>query len=223
MNVRRLRTLAVLIMGALALTAFACGGSESGGSEATATSTTAPTAAAAVSPTETPGTPAAGTGDLALDTIVAALRSGDAEAIRPLIGFRSVACSTQPGLGGPPKCSAGQSEGDVVEVFMSVQCEGDYRTPDQIDGIASGLAQEELYAVYRVGSDYDSFAEQGFPTQYVAIVSIDLGGPGDSASQLLIGDGQIIGSVSSCVLPAREYVERLGLTDADAVVPPPVQ
>jgi hypothetical protein len=85
------------------------------------------------------------------------------------------------------------------------------------------LAQFTLYAVYRVPAGFgypgESFAEIGFPTEYVAIISTPAVGSEDAATQVLINHGRITGTVFSCALPPAQYVEQLGLTDA--LLPPP--
>ncbi len=82
-----------------------------------------------------------------------------------------------------------------------------------------------LYAVYRVTADFgfsgESHAELGFPTEYVAIISTPAVGIEDAATQVLINNGRITGTVFSCALPPAQYVEQLGLTNA--VLSPPAQ
>jgi hypothetical protein len=56
--------------------------------------------------------------------VIDALLSKDAKTIRPLIVFTSVPCTTDVGMGGPPKCPQGQTDGHLVDVFLYSTCEG---------------------------------------------------------------------------------------------------
>lgn len=189
-----------------------------------ATATRAATAAATIATTQ----PSGRTGVAELDPVIDALLSKDAKTIRPLIVFTSVPCTTAVGMGGPPKCPQGQTDGHLVDVFYSGVCEGEYKTPGAEEGIAQGLAQSTLYAVYRVPADF-RYAELGFLAEYVAIISrpaIKATEPAtrnieDAATLVLINHGRITGTVFSCALPPAQYVEQLGLTDA--VLPPAAQ
>ncbi len=214
-----------LILGTalVALLALAACGDGKEQPKATPSPATA-TAAPAASPTSAAPPTSGRTGIAELDPVIDALLSKDAKTIRPLIVFTSVPCTTAVGMGVAPTCPQGQTDGHPVDIFLSGVCEGEYKTPGAEDGIAQGLAQFTLYAVYRVTADFgfsgESYAEIGFPTEYVAIVSTPALGSDDVATLVLINNGRITGTVFSCALPPAQYVEQLGLTDA--VLPPPV-
>jgi hypothetical protein len=65
-----------------------------------------------------------------------------------LIQYITVGCTTADGLGGPPKCTSGQAEGTLVEVFPISEAEGHFARPDEIDRTLE-FTVDGLYAVYR--------------------------------------------------------------------------
>ena len=50
-----------------------------------------------------------------LDPVISAVLSNDLEARRALIHFTTAGCTNAQGLGGPPKCEPGQTEGTPVQ------------------------------------------------------------------------------------------------------------
>jgi hypothetical protein len=56
--------------------------------------------------------------------------------------------TTADGLGGPPKCASGQTEGTLVEVFPVGEAEGYFVRPEEIDRTLE-FTVDGLYAVYR--------------------------------------------------------------------------
>lgn len=207
-----------LALAAVLALASACDDGDTAEPTATPAATSEPTATAPA--TATPTAPTGRTGIPELDAVIDALRSGDPAAIELLLRFNSVPCTTAFGLGGPPKCGPGESDGDLVDVFLNFGCEGGYAAPEDAGRLAEGFASKPLYAVYRVPDDYgftnESYADLGFPTEYTAIVSDE---ERTAATELLIHEGGIIGTRFSCVAPPEEFVKALGLEDA--VLPPP--
>ena len=190
------------------IVAVACGGD---GATPTATprqplGTATEIASATGLPAASPTLPKS-TGIAELDAVIEALAARDREQLRSLVRLNAVPCTTEFGLGGPPKCEAGEQEGDIVEVFYSATCEGGYQR--DLDRIADGLARWSVYGAYRVGAGFgytsESFAELGFPTQYVVVV-YGAADPERLGTELLIADGRIVGSVFSCALPVRDLV-----------------
>ena len=64
------------------------------------------------------------TGVLELDKIVDAALRGDKDELKSLMKFNQVKCTLAEGLGGPPKCLAGEQDGTVVKVFPILDSEG---------------------------------------------------------------------------------------------------
>lgn len=59
-----------------------------------------------------------------LDAIVDAVLANDLARVRDLTHYASVGCTTTAGLGGPPKCQAGESAGMKVEAVPVMGAEG---------------------------------------------------------------------------------------------------
>ncbi len=201
--------LTLLACGTVALT-VACG---DGGS-------TAPTATAQETPQATERqTPSAGrTGVTEVDAFIDAMAADhgkkETPALSALIGFTKVACSATPeqGIGGPPACQLNEKDGELVDVFPTASCEGADLRPYEMDQVLMGLAESQLYAVYRAppGTRYDA--------DYAAIVYRTIEGTGDAASEALLAGGKIVGYFFSCVLSPAELVTQRGYTEA--VLPP---
>ncbi len=90
------------------------------------------------------------TGISGVDQAIEAVTSGDPAAIESLMRLTPIACTNDPGLGGPPKCAdapGSPAEGSEVHAFPAGQCEGawTYDLSPIIDGLVA--ASPELYAV----------------------------------------------------------------------------
>lgn len=95
------------------------------------------------------------------DAVIPALLAHDTEAIRELIHFSTIPCTTAEGLGGPPKCLEGEEEGTPVEAFPTLGSEGGHTRPEEIDTLISLLRTDELYAVY--GMSEQVYADEAYP------------------------------------------------------------
>ena len=67
---------------------------------------------------------------------------------RSLIQYTAIGCSTANGLGGPPPCAPGETEGTLIEVFPVGGAEGHYVRPEDID-LTLEFSVDTLYAVYQ--------------------------------------------------------------------------
>jgi len=105
-----------------------------------------------------------------IDIILAAVEIGDPQALRDLFRFTSTACTTAEGLGGPPKCRDGESDGTHVEVLPFLGPEGSFLRRDEI-GNFPGLNVTGLYAVYRVSENAYSEVEYPAGEYGVALVA----------------------------------------------------
>lgn len=215
-----MRGISKLLLIGMALTtvlvlAVACGDDDS--QEPADTPTTEATAGATatveVAPeTGTPPETEGATGIPELDTVIDALRSGDAEALRPLIEYREVACKADLQIGAPG-CGPDQEDGDLVEVFTYGACEGEFLRPEAIDLALDVLTETELYAVYRAPDD------ERYPAEFVAVVSSTSADTDGLGWAVLIQDGRIFRLSFSCAAPAEEFAERF----RDIVLPPVLQ
>ncbi len=110
------------------------------------------------------------TGMAEIDAIIEAVLANDLTAKRALIDYVTTPCTTTLGMGGPPKCQAGESDGTLVEVFPVLGQEGEFVRPQAIDSRLE-FAVEGLYAVYRIPGDADQ--EAYWPAGEYGIVFID--------------------------------------------------
>jgi len=84
----------------------------------------------------------------AVDRVITAGLAGGAEGLRPLLRYLTTPCTTREGLGGPPKCAAGEAEGTPVEVFPLGGPEGTFlRAGEPPAFLPSDITG--LYGVYR--------------------------------------------------------------------------
>ncbi len=186
-----------------ALLAIACGGD---GSSPTPTPTPAPTAAASPTAIATPvaGAPAE------VQAIVDAALSGDAEALRPLLGYAAVPCGPPVRmLGGPPLCREGEADGTPVDVFTTAACEGGYLRPDEIDRTLDTLSDIDFYAVYRWPEEFNT---PFFAYEYAAIFSRTFEGEGRVVG-LMINEGKLVHVAFGCFQTPEQFVEARQLED----------
>lgn len=114
-----------------------------------------------------PGVADATTGIDAVDRVIEAVLSKDAARVRSLLVFTSVGCTNADGLGGPPKCRAGEAEGTLVDVFPSLGAEGSHMRREDLDAWVP-LNVNLVYAVYRVSAQ--AYTEPAFPAGEYAIL-----------------------------------------------------
>ena len=95
-----------------------------------------------------------------IDLILAAVASGDAQAVRNLFDFTTTACKTVNAFGGPPACREGEAEGTPVEVLPFLGPEGSYLRKDEA-GNFPGLNVIGVYAIYQVSET--AYSEENFP------------------------------------------------------------
>jgi len=68
-----------------------------------------------------------------------------------LLQFIQIPCANVDGLGGPPACPEGVTEGTALEVFPNLGGEGSWATPEEMTTMFTNLNLQvkSLYAVYR--------------------------------------------------------------------------
>jgi hypothetical protein len=109
------------------------------------------------------------TGVLELDKIVDAALRGDKDELKSLMKFNQVKCTLAEGLGGPPKCLAGEQDGTVVEVFPILDSEGYFLRKADLENW-NGLDVSALFAVYEVSAS--AYSDENYPAGQYAIVFI---------------------------------------------------
>lgn len=84
-----------------------------------------------------------------IDVIIKAVAAGDAQELRNVFEYTTIACRTVNALGGPPPCREAEAEGTPVEVLPSRGPEGSFLRKDEAENFPA-LDVRGLYAVYRV-------------------------------------------------------------------------
>jgi hypothetical protein len=121
-------------------------------------------------PNDAANTPLPHSGVAELDAIIAIVLAGDTGALRSMLEFTRTHCTLAEGLGGPPKCLAGEPEGTPVEVLPFLGPEGHFIRKDDIESW-QGLDVSELFAVYQVSDT--AYTDENYPAGEYAIVFID--------------------------------------------------
>lgn len=127
------------------------------------------------------------TGIEEVDKVVDVVASGDIQMLRSLIQFTSTKCTTAEGLGGPPKCRAGEAAGTPVEVLPIFGSEGYFIHREDIDDW-SGVNANGLYAVYEVSPDFVS--EPDYPSGRYAVMFVDQ--QNEAVVSLRVDHGKIV-------------------------------
>jgi hypothetical protein len=115
-------------------------------------------------------TPMYRSGIAELDAITAIVLAGNTSALRSMLAFTRTHCTFAEGLGGPPKCLAGEPEGAPVEVLPFLGPEGHFVRKADIESW-EGLDVSELFAVYQVSDT--AYSDANYPAGEYAIVFID--------------------------------------------------
>jgi hypothetical protein len=114
-------------------------------------------------PSPTPTTP---TGIPYVDTVIAAVQSGDTQAIKALIVPSTVPCTTEKWLLRQPLCAEGEIEGTPVKTLPTLSDDlGHIRIKESNEW--QGIGQGRLYAVYRTGSY--TYSDEYYPAGEYAV------------------------------------------------------
>ncbi len=109
------------------------------------------------------------TGIAGIDTVIDTVLAGDQNDVSHLLQFIQLACTHADGLGGPPKCEDGETEGTVVSVFPFLGPEGHHmRYSDLGDWV--GIPATGVYTVYRVSPG--AYSDEFYPAGKYAVVFI---------------------------------------------------
>jgi hypothetical protein len=122
-----------------------------------------------------------------LNEIISAAQAGDLITLKSLVELRSIPCTTADGLGGHPKCLAGEAEGTLVEVLPLLSSEGTFLKKSELDTWM--LDVSELYAVYQVSDK--AFSDENYPAgEYALVFVADAEAP--TSITLQVRDGRIV-------------------------------
>lgn len=85
-----------------------------------------------------------------LQPIMEAMYSSTTDGMLALMQFIEVPCANVDGLGGPPPCPEGVTEGTALEVFPTLSSEGSLVSREEMTNMLASLLVKNLYAVYSV-------------------------------------------------------------------------
>jgi len=106
-----------------------------------------------------------------VDAVLAAVESGDPQALRDLVRYTTVGCTNAEGLGGPPKCREGEAEGTLVNVLPFLGSEGHFLHESELSSFP-GVNVIGLYAVYVVSDS--AYSEEAYTTgEYAAMFTTE--------------------------------------------------
>ena len=95
-----------------------------------------------------------------LDDLVSAVSSGSTDDLLALVQFSSLPCTRKEGLGGPPKCLAGETEGTLVDVLPILGPEGGHIRRSEFSSWP-GIGAAQLYAAFRTSES--TYSDEFFP------------------------------------------------------------
>jgi hypothetical protein len=138
-----------------------------------------------------------------IDNLLDAVASGDQQKLQSLVQFTDAVCTRLDGLGGPPRCWEGETEGTPVEVLPFLSSEGSFLRRNEIEKWPA-LNVLSVYAIYQVSPALVS--EQYFPAgEYVIVL---LGSGNEPPVALRTTDGRIV-RVDYILDPAPEALDAL--------------
>ncbi len=136
-----------------------------------------------------------------LDTVADAVAAIDIPAIVAKIKYAELECTAAQGLGGPPKCAAGQAPGTKVQVLPFSTCEQEYL---RSSNVAAVLEQQLKAPTLHSAFDLKDHGTAELPIGTRGIVfELETGA-------LMVGvddDGKIVSLSRGCGLSAEELYE----------------
>lgn len=157
--------------------------------------------------------PSIRTGIPEVDDALIALLARDEAAIKALIMWNETECTSLDGLGGPPKCRAGEQEGTPVKVLPFLGPEGHFLREEDL-GSWSSPPIMGLYTVYRVSSA--AYTDRDYPAGDYGITFLH--GQGVSFVTFRIAEGRLVRIDYDFGFPPDEQL----LRDAEVLILPPL-
>ena len=150
------------------------------------------------------------TGVAAIDAVIQAVVTQDADALAALIAFSPSACTTETGLGGPAKCTDGEAEGTVVQALPIGRCGAG--SMERADSDLGPLFENFVGSGVWLSSAWNVGSEDGFPTMEEAGVAgqyrvMFAASTSDTFRRVatLDASGNVVGLSFGCGTPAATY------------------
>ena len=153
--------------------------------------------------------------------VIAAVATGQADAVTTLLAYQQVGCTTAQGAGGPPKCKPGDAAGTVYRVFATGTCEGEWVENAQTRIADLVAASGPMYAAVKVKApspDPEPYWPKGESLIYFR------GKGGTPGTYFIMSADRIVRAHRICDLhdqpQADAFIQKLGGTEY--LVPPSV-
>jgi hypothetical protein len=153
------------------------------------------------------------TGIQTIDQVLHAVASGDSQNLRALVEFIEAECTQREGMGGPPKCREGETEGTPVEVLAFLGSEGGHFRKDELENW-TGILASGVYAIYEVNAAVLS-SEQYYPVGKYVILFVNE--ENRSATALRMGERGIV-RVDDIIDSSPESLSALVEREASKVI-----
>jgi hypothetical protein len=131
--------------------------------------------------------PGARTGIEELDRFIDAVLSHDAGTLRSLTDYQTLGCTHAEGLGGPPKCTPQETEGEAVDAVPFLGPEGHFMRRAEFEQWP-GPDVLGLLVAYQVGPG--AYSEQGYPAGTYALAFLDANS--QTVITLQVRNGQVV-------------------------------
>jgi hypothetical protein len=140
-----------------------------------------------------------------VNATITALLDKDIETLMDALMLNSQPCTTQDGLGGPPKCPQGINDGTVLSFFPVLgPGEGSQLTPDEVSRVFD-YEQPDLFAVMLVKPP--EYSDPSFPPGTYAVI-LDTEPMGFARTFRLNQQGEIV-RVDYTAWPAEQEVQNI--------------
>jgi hypothetical protein len=135
--------------------------------------------------------PDARTGVAQVDAVLQAFAACDPQTLLPWLAFSAYPCTNVEGLGGPPKCAAGEAEGAPVEALPILGSEGTHLRRSEITPTLQTLEQVSgMLGAYRAPAPLHP--DPYFPAgEYALLYRLDLNGQ-PTLLTLRLQDGLVV-------------------------------
>lgn len=220
-------TIAVALLALIVLIAAlpsACRGKSAPSSSATPTSEPS-TAASSPTGSATPGLPfplAVGAIPPVVAQVISAVTAKQANDLVALVQYQEIGCTSALGVGGPPKCKAGDAQGTKYRVFRTGRCEPEWVT--DATAVISDLVAKSgpLYAATKVVAPNPD-PDPSFPKGQSMIYFRGTGG--EPGTYFILGADKVVGAHRVCDLQGPSEADRMmkQLGSTEYLIPPSIR
>jgi hypothetical protein len=154
------------------------------------------------------------TGDPAIDSIIRALEGDDASSVAALVRLSTIPCTTEQGLGGPPKCEFAEGnppDGTLVLALPILSCEPHWTFDPGETAKFIAAARLTLFAVAQIDQPAPLWQEPGYPAPQYVLFFEQTGNAANPTQRLssnfFVQAGRIVVWDPGCVSPPEDRFE----------------